>query len=162
MHLVEPGEQHGPRLRCETVPKLLADLVAQVAEGDDGLEPVTPGHPLENLDDPPTGMVADRCERAIGVVVRSRAREHDSPADGSDERPDRLHACLVAGVADPRRGLPEHLALRDGQVVVDGVGEAQRQQAVRKRRPIDARLPYLMSSTHGAVFGATTCRVYRM
>jgi hypothetical protein len=45
-------------------------------------------------------------------------------------------------------------------VVVDGVGEAQRQEAVRERGPVHTRFPNLTSSTHRAVFGAKPVRVY--
>jgi hypothetical protein len=47
-------------------------------------------------------------------------------------------------------------------VIVDGVRETQRQEAVRERGAIYSRLPNLTSSTHRAVFGATAGRVNRV
>jgi hypothetical protein len=152
MHLIEPGEQEGPRLRREPVPELLADLLAQVAQRDHDLQPVAAGDALEDVDDSRTGVVADRSERAIVVVVRGRSGKHHSPADRCHQRSDRLHPGLVAGLADPRRRLPQHMAFAHGEVVVYGIGEAQREQAVRERGAIDSRLPYLVPSTHDSSF----------
>jgi hypothetical protein len=152
MHLVEAGEQEGARLRREPVPQRLADLLAQVAQRHHDLQPVAPGNALEHLDDSRTGVVADRSERAIVVVVRGRSGKHHSPADRCDQRSDRVHPGLVAGLADPRRRLPQYLAFAHREVVVYGIGEAQREQAVRERGAIDSRLPYLAPSTHESSF----------
>ena len=148
MHLVEAREEEGPRLRREPVPELPADLLAQVAERHDDFQSVAPGDALEHVDDSRLGMVADRSERAIVVVVRGRSGKHDSPADRRDQRSDRLYAGLVAGLADPRRRLPQHLPFAHREVVVDRIGETHWEQAVRERGAIDSRLPYLAPSTH--------------
>jgi hypothetical protein len=148
VHLIEAGEQERPRLGREPVPKLLTDLLAQVAQCDHDLESIAPGDALEHLDDSRTGVVGDRSERAIVVVVRGRSGKHHSPADRCNERSDRLHPGLVAGLAHPRRRLPQRLAFAHREVVVDGIGETQREQAVRERGAIDPRLPDLAPSTH--------------
>jgi hypothetical protein len=126
MHLVESREEEHPRIGSQPVPELLADLFGQVAEGDDDLERVAPGHPFEHLDQPLTGDVGERMERAVLVVVRGRAGEHDSAADGGDERTNRLHPRVVARFTHLPEALAEPLALGDGEMVVDRVGETHR------------------------------------
>ena len=126
MHLVESREEEDPRIGREPVPELLADLFGQVAQGDHDLERIASGHPFEHLDQPLARHVGERMERAVLVVVRGRAGEHDSAADRGDERTNRLDPRVVARFAHLPEALAEPLALGDREVVVDRVGETHR------------------------------------
>ncbi len=145
------GSRNAARLGGEPVPETLADLLAEVAEGHYDLERIPARDPLEHLDDAGRGVQTNGQERAVLVVVRGRAGKHDPAAHGRDQGPDRFDPRLVTRLPDLREAVPQPLAFADGQMVVDRVGVAQRQKAVRQRGALDSRFLASAAPAHGTV-----------
>ncbi len=148
MHLVETGEQEGAGLGQELIPDLLAHVLPEVTQRHHDLNRVAAGDALEHVDHPGAGLVGNRLERAVPVVVRGGTGEHDTPAYGSHQRPDRLDPSLVGRIPHPGGRVPEPLALGHREPVVHRIGEAHREQAERQRGPVHTRLPTVPHLSH--------------
>jgi hypothetical protein len=151
MDLFEPGEKQRTSVGCETFPQPLADVLAEMTEGDHHLQRVPSSDALEHFDDPVPGLQTHRMKRAVVVVVRGGTREHDTPAYRADQGAYRLDAGVVARLSNARQALPESLAFGNRQVVVDRVGEPHRQEAERQRGAVDAGIRNSLSAAHGCV-----------